>query len=73
MERVPYDEFGFFAGSYLAGTVWPPVVQHGIERMGWRWTYLGIAVFCVVTMVPLALVLRRRSPLIEATSATAKP
>jgi MFS family permease len=50
-------------GSYLAGTVWPPVVQHFIESVGWRWTYLGIAVFCVVTMVPLTLALRRRSPL----------
>src|SRR2546425_13017967 len=50
-------------GSYLAGTVWPPVVQHFIETAGWRWTYLGIAVFCVTTMVPLALALRRRSPL----------
>ncbi len=50
-------------GSYLAGTVWPPVVQHFIETMGWRWTYLGIAVFCAATMVPLALALRRRSPL----------
>jgi len=50
-------------GSYLAGTVWPPVVQHFIETAGWRWTYLGIGVFCVTTMVPLALALRRRSPL----------
>ena len=50
-------------GSYLAGTVWPPVVQHFIERAGWRWAYLGIAVFCVTTMVPLSLALRRRSPL----------
>jgi len=50
-------------GSYLAGTIWPPVVQHFIETAGWRWTYLGIAVFCVTTMVPLALALRRRSPL----------
>jgi len=56
------------SGSYLAGTVWPPVVQHFIETVGWRRTYLGIAVFCVVTMVPLALVLRRRSPLIETAS-----
>jgi MFS family permease len=59
------------SGSYLAGTVWPPVVQHFIDRHGWRPTYLGIAVFCVVTMVPLALVLRRRSPLSDTTSATA--
>jgi MFS family permease len=57
------------SGSYLAGTVWPPVVQHFIESVGWRWTYLGIAVFCVATMLPLALVLRRRAPLTEATSA----
>jgi MFS family permease len=58
------------SGSYLAGTVWPPVVQHFIDRHGWRPTYLGIAVFCLVTMLPLALVLRRRSPLTETTSAT---
>src|SRR5882724_10780539 len=47
------------SGSYLAGTVWPSVVQHFIESQGWRRTYLGIAAFCVVTMVPLALALRR--------------
>ena len=58
------------SGSYLAGTVWPPVVQHFIETVGWRRTYLGIAVFCVATMLPLALVLRRRSPLTEVTSVT---
>ena len=58
------------SGSYLAGTVWPPVVQHFIDSHGWRPTYLGIAVFCLATMLPLALVLRRRSPLTETTSAT---
>lgn len=50
------------SGSYLAGTVWPPVVQHFVQRSGWRWTYVGIAVFCVATMLPLALMLRRPSP-----------
>src|SRR5438093_5347378 len=44
-------------GSYLAGTVWPPVVQHFIETVGWRSTYRGVAVFCVTVMVPLALTL----------------
>src|SRR5437764_7390654 len=24
------------SGSYLAGTIWPPVVQHFIESHGWR-------------------------------------
>jgi len=56
-------------GSYLAGTVWPPVIQHFVQAAGWRWTYLGVAVFCAVTMVPLALVLRRRSPLTTSPSA----
>jgi len=55
-------------GSYLAGTVWPPVVQHFIQTAGWRQTYLGIAVFCVTSMVPLALALRRPSPLTEMTA-----
>ena len=58
------------SGSYLAGTVWPPVVQHFIQRVGWRHTYLGIAVFCVATMLPLALALRRRSPLVETSPGT---
>ena len=56
------------SGSYVAGTVWPPVVQHFIETQGWRPTYLGIAVFCVTSMLPLTLALRRRSPLTLTTS-----
>jgi MFS family permease len=58
------------SGSYVAGAVWPPVVQHFIERGDWRLTYQGIALFCVATMLPLALVLRRSSPMGEMTSAT---
>jgi MFS family permease len=58
------------SGSYVAGTVWPPIVQHFIETGGWRWAYQGIAVFCVTTMVPLALFLRTRSPLTATTAAT---
>jgi MFS family permease len=58
------------SGSYVAGTVWPPVVQHFIERGDWRSTYQGIALVCVAIMLPLALVLRERSPLNEMTSTT---
>jgi MFS family permease len=49
-------------GSYLAGTVWPPVVQHFTETVGWRATHAGIGVFCAAAMLPLALVLRRPPP-----------
>jgi len=52
----------FASGNYLAGAVWPPVVQHFIEAAGWRETFLGIGAFCVVTMLPLALALRRPPP-----------
>ncbi len=47
------------AGNYLAGTVWPPVVQFGVTWLGWRGAHVGIGVFCLVGMVPLALLLRR--------------
>src|SRR3546814_286819 len=50
------------SGNYLAGAVWPPIMQHFIETVGWRQTYLGIGVFCLVSMLPLALVYRRRPP-----------
>ncbi len=57
----------FASGNYLAGTVWPPVVQYFIDAAGWRQTYLGIAVFCVVSMLPLVLLLRRPPPAHELT------
>ena len=50
------------SGNYLAGAVWPPVMQHFIERVGWRQTYIGTGVFCLLAMLPLALALRRRPP-----------
>ena len=54
------------SGNYLAGAVWPPIVQHFVGSVGWRQTYIGIGVFCMVAMVPLALVLRRRPPVAAA-------
>jgi MFS family permease len=50
------------SGNYVAGAVWPPIVQHFVESAGWRATYIGIGVFCGLAMLPLALLLRRRPP-----------
>lgn len=50
------------AGNYLAGVVWPPVTQHFIAADGWRATHTGIGLFCLATMLPLVLVMRRRVP-----------
>jgi MFS family permease len=47
-------------GNYLAGTIWPPVVQHFISTTGWRATHIGIGLFCLITILPLLLVMRRR-------------
>ncbi len=59
-------------GSSLSGVVWPPIIQHFIAEVGWRQTHIGIGVFCMATMLPLALVLRRRPvfrrPTVEAAS-----
>ncbi len=50
------------SGNYLAGTIWPPFIQSFIDSVGWRQTYFAVGIICVVTMLPLALALRRRSP-----------
>jgi MFS family permease len=57
------------SGNYLAGTVWPPIVQNFIQSVGWRSTYFSIGAFCAASMLPLALVLRRRPPITELTPA----
>ena len=50
------------SGNYLAGAVWPPIVQHFVETVGWRQAYLGMGVFCGVAMFGLALLMRPRPP-----------
>ena len=49
-------------GNYLAGVLWPPLIQSLIAGAGWRPTHIGIGIFCVATMLPLVLLLRRPSP-----------
>jgi len=51
------------SGNYLAGAVWPPVVQHLVETHGWRPTYFGIGLFCAASVAALALLMRPRPPL----------
>ncbi len=50
------------SGNYFGGTIWPPVVQHFISDSGWRATHIGIGLFCVASMLPLVLALRRPTP-----------
>ena len=50
------------SGNYVAGAIWPPVIQLFTESGGWRQAYFNIGVICLVAMLPLALVLRRPPP-----------
>jgi MFS family permease len=51
------------AGNYIAGAVWPPIVQRSIALYGWRATHVAIALACGAALLVIALVaLRRRSP-----------
>ena len=50
------------SGNYLAGAVWPPIAQHFVETVGWRQTYIGMGIFCGVTMALLAMFFRARPP-----------
>jgi len=52
------------SGNYLAGAVWPPVMQYFIDHFGWRPTYIGIGVFCLAAMPLLALALKGKPPAI---------
>jgi MFS family permease len=54
------------SGNYFAGALWPPIVQHFVATVGWRQTYFGLGLFCAVTMAGLALLMRRRPPIVVA-------
>lgn len=53
------------SGNYIAGALWPPIVQHGIELIGWRHTYLLLGIVCGVGMLLLALRMRQRAPVAQ--------
>lgn len=58
------------SGNYLAGVIWPPLVQHVIADHGWRWTHVAIACLTLCAMLPLSLSLRRRAPIATSNAQT---
>ncbi|MEO8123075.1 MAG: MFS transporter, partial [Burkholderiales bacterium] len=54
------------SGNYLAGAVWPPIVQHFVADIGWRQTYFWLAAFSFVSLSLLALLMRPRPPIAAA-------
>jgi MFS family permease len=46
------------SGNYVGGTIWPPLVNWGIQSVGWRTTHIAIGIFCAVTMMIVLALLR---------------
>lgn len=55
------------SGNYLAGTLWPPVVQWGVEHLGWRDTYMAVGLVSSLGMALLSARMGIRPPLLPAT------
>jgi len=51
-----------FGGQAIGGVLWPPLLQHFNESIGWRDTAFWYGFLALVVMLPLALVLNRRAP-----------
>jgi MFS family permease len=50
------------SGSYLAGTLWPPIFERAIAQVGWRECMLIFAVLEMVVAIPLAFVMFKAPP-----------
>lgn len=48
------------SGNYLTAAIWPPLLHQLVVAIGWRNAYLVVAAICLVTMLPLSLLLARR-------------
>ena len=59
------------SGNYVAGAIWPPVVQHFVATVGWRQTCIGMGIFSGLAMAGLALLMRPRPPAAVAAPAKA--
>ena len=50
------------SGNYLSGAIWPNLLQGIQAESGWRGVYFALAAIIVASMIPLAMLLRRRVP-----------
>jgi MFS family permease len=50
------------SGTYLAGTIWPPIFERAIASFGWRQAMLWYALAEIAVVVPLAVIYFREPP-----------
>ena len=58
------------SGQGVAGAIWPPIVRYMNDAVGWRGTYYYFGLLALVTMVPLAFVLKPKPPVSSHDTAT---
>src|ERR1700676_3762451 len=46
------------SGNYVGGTIWPPLVNWGVQLTGWRTIHIAVGIFCAVTMTLVLVLLR---------------
>ena len=49
------------SGSYVAGALWPPLLQVWFDEYGWRQSFVYLAMVCAITMLPLSLIYFRKT------------
>jgi len=49
-------------GNYIAGAIWPSIVESIMSASGWRTAFLVIGITCMTLTIPLALLLRAKAP-----------
>lgn len=59
------------AGNYLAGALWPALLQRAMEVYGWRAAHVATGLIAAVILVPLAFVFRLRPRLAAPAQAAA--
>lgn len=50
------------SGQSVAGAVWPPLLQLGIDRFGWRWTMVLFGGLVIVAVVALTITFLHSPP-----------
>ncbi len=46
------------SGNYIGGTIWPPLVNFGMQSVGWRTTHIAIGIFTALAMTLALIALR---------------
>ena len=54
-----------FSGSYVAGAIWPPILQRMFDAQGWRESFVDLALLTLILMALLSLMLYPRPPTTE--------